>query len=47
MMTQQITLSQADMRKLLSAASPDGTLLYLYLQGGNRLEMAGKDLNMN
>ena len=47
MMTQQITLSQADMRKLLSAASPDGALLYLYLQGGNRLEMAGKDLNMN
>ena len=47
MMTQQVTLSQADMRKLLSAASPDGALLYLYLQGGNRLEMAGKDLNMN
>ena len=47
MMTQQVTVSQADMRKLLSAASPDGALLYLYLQGGNRLEMAGKDLNMN
>ena len=47
MMTQQVTVSQADMRKILSAASPDGALLYLYLQGGNRLEMAGKDLNMN
>ena len=47
MMTQQVTVSQTDMRKILSAASPDGALLYLYLQGGNRLEMAGKDLNMN
>ena len=47
MMTQQVTVSQGDMRKILSAASPDGALLYLYLQGGNRLEMAGKDLNMN
>ena len=47
MMTQQITISQSDVRKILSAASPDGALLYLYLQGGNRLEMAGKDLNMN
>ena len=47
MMTEPVTISQSDMRKILSAASPDGALLYLYLQGGNRLEMAGKDLNMN
>lgn len=47
MMTEQVTISQADVRKLLSAASPDGALLYLYLQGGNRLETAEKDLNMN
>ena len=47
MMTEPVTISQADVRKLLSAASPEGALLYLYLQGGNRLETAGKDLNIN
>ena len=47
MMTEQVTISQADMRKLLSAASPDGALLYIYLQGGNRLETVEKDLHMN
>ncbi len=47
MMTEQVTMPQADVRKLLSAASPDGALLYIYLQSGNRLETAEKDLNMN
>ena len=47
MMTESVTISQTDMRKLLSTASPDGALLYLYLQSGNRLETAGKDLNLN
>ena len=47
MMTEQVTISQADVRKLLSAASPDGALLYIYLQGGNRLETVEKDLHMN
>lgn len=47
MMTERLTIAQADVRKLLSAASPDGALLYIYLQSGNRLETAGKDLNMN
>lgn len=47
MMTEQVTIGQTDVRKLLSAASPDGALLYLYLQSGNRLETAEKDLNMN
>ena len=47
MMTEQLTISRADVRKLLSAASPDGALLYIYLQGGNRLETAEKDLHMN
>lgn len=47
MMTEQVTISQTDIRKLLSAASPDGTLLYIYLQSGNALETAEKDLNMN
>ena len=47
MMTEPVTISQTDLRKLLSAASPDGTLLYLYLQSGNALETAEKELNMN
>ena len=47
MMTEPVTISQTDLRKLLSAASPDGTLLYLYLQSGNSLETAEKELNMN
>jgi len=47
MMTEPVAISSTDMRKLLSAASPDGTLLYLYLQGGNRLESAEQDLHLN
>jgi len=47
MMTESVTISQTDLRKLLSAASPDSALLYLYLQSGNRLETAEKELNIN
>ena len=47
MMTEQVTISQTDLRKLLSAASPDGALLYIYLQSGNALETAETDLNLN
>ena len=47
MMTESVSISQTDMRKLLTAANPDGTLLYIYLQGGNRLENAEKDLRLN
>ena len=47
MLTESVAISSSDMRKLLSAASPDGALLYLYLQGGNRLETAEKELNLN
>ena len=46
MITEQITISHPDMRKLLSTASPDGALLYLYLHSGNRLENAEQELNM-
>ena len=46
MMTEPVTIAQTDVRKLLSAASPDGALLYIYLQSGNALETAEKDLNM-
>lgn len=47
MMTESVTIAQTDIRKLLSAASPDGALLYIYLRSGNRLETAEKDLKMN
>ena len=47
MMTEPVKISQSDMRKLLSAASPDAALLYLYITGGNRPEAAEADLQMN
>lgn len=47
MMTEPVAISQTDMRKLLSAANPDGALLYLYLQSGNRMESAEQDLKLN
>ena len=47
MMTEAVAISPNDMRKILSAASPDGALLYLYLQSGNRMENAEQDLKLN
>ena len=47
MLTENIKIDHVDVKKLLSAASGDGALLYLYLQCGNRLENAEKDLQMN
>lgn len=47
MLSESIQISRGDMRKLLSAASPDGALLYLYLQGGNRMETAETDLGLS
>lgn len=47
MLSESIKISQSDMRRLLSAASPDGALLYLYLQSGNRMDNAENDLGMN
>lgn len=44
MITDQIQLSQIDLRKLLSAASPDAALLYLYIQCGNPPERAEEEL---
>ena len=40
MMTESVTIAQTDIRKLLSASSPDGALLYIYLCSGNRMETA-------
>lgn len=47
MLTEPVKISQTDMKKLLSAASPDASLLYLYIQSGNTAESAEKDLNLN
>ena len=47
MLTEPITISQTDLRKLLSAASPDGALLYLYLHSGNRPEDAQQELKLS
>ena len=47
MVTESLVISAADVRKLLSAASPDAALLYIYVNSGNRPETAGDNLNMN
>lgn len=47
MLTENIKIEQVDVKKILSAASPDGALLYIYLQCGNRMENAERDLQMN
>ena len=47
MMTEPVTITQSDVRKLLSAASPDAALLYLYEKSGNDPALAEKDLNLN
>lgn len=47
MITTALKIEEYDVKKLLSAASPDGALLYLYLQCGNRLENAEQALNLN
>lgn len=47
MMTESVRISDSDMRRLLSAASPDAALLYLYIKGGNRMETAEQDLQLN
>ena len=47
METAQINIEQSDMRKLLSAASGDAALLYLYLRSGNDPARAGEALNLN
>ena len=46
MITDTITISQGDVRKLLSAASPDAALLYIFLSSGNRLEQAAAELRL-
>ena len=47
MITDAVAIPQSDVRKLLSAASADAALLYIFLNSGNRPEEAGKNLNMS
>ena len=47
MMTDAVAIPQSDVRKLLSAASADAALLYIFLNSGNRADEAGKNLNMS
>ena len=44
---ESVKISQGDVRKLLSAASPDAALLYIFLNSGNRPEEAAGALNLS
>jgi DnaD/phage-associated family protein len=46
MNTAIITINEADMRKLLLAASPDAALLYLYVHSGNDPKLAEQELKL-
>ena len=46
MNAQEITLSQEETRKLLSAKSPDTAILYIYLRSGNDPKDAAAELQM-
>ena len=46
MITEKITISQSDVRKLLSAASPDAALLYIFLSSGNNPASAAQELRL-
>lgn len=47
MQTAELNIPNGHVHKLLCAASGDAALLYMYLQSGNTLESAEKELNMN
>ncbi len=47
MVSSELNISQKDVQMLLSAASPDAALLYLYLQCGNPLGKAGDVLHIS
>ena len=47
MITDGITVSETDMRKLLGAASPEAALLYLYVQSGNDPAEAEQELSLS
>ena len=47
MIFETLSISRSDVRKLLSAASPDAALLYIYLTSGNAAASAGEELHMS
>ena len=47
MIMESVKIQQSDVRKLLSAASPDAALLYIYIKSGNRMEEAEHDLHLS
>ena len=47
MIFEALSIPAADVRKLLSAASPDAALLYIYLKSENAITSAAGDLHMN
>ena len=47
MIFEAVSIPGGDVRKLLSAASPDAALLYIYLKSNNPLSAAGEELGLN
>ena len=47
MIAEEVRIPQGDVRKLLSAASPDAALLYIFVQSGNRFEEAEAGLQLS
>ena len=47
MISDSVKISQSDMKKLLSAASPDAALLNLYIESGNAPENAEGELHLS
>ena len=47
MYAEPITISESDVKRLLSAANPDAALLYLYIHAGNPVASAGRELQLS
>ena len=47
MISQEVMIPRGDVTKLLSAASPEATLLYIYIQSGNKAEEAESALKLS
>ena len=47
MIFETVTVSQSDIRRLLSAANPDAALLYIYVKSENSIANAPRELNMS
>ncbi len=47
MLNKELNINGADAQKLLCAANPDAALLYIYLQSGNALENANRELGLS